>query len=638
MAVVNNVGPLLRRNDHRDALFGAIGTLAPGNAICFVEATPSGTKAVPQKRLADAITAAGGIVREFRSPKGGGLTAFIEAEARERQVALGVGAAKELATRIGGFVQEGDAERRQQTRIAATELEKLALYKGDRYVEVDDVRALVAEAIPSSVWALTDAVGERRVARASEMLDRLLDSTPEPVILNVLHRRIRELLEVADRMAAGEALPAIGRAMKIASEFRMRNLAAQARAWSVDELRAALDGLLELDAMVKGAPRSDRRPRPAPPRVPPVGGRPGRPPRVALMQLAPSLHRLGNGLVNSYLLEESGQITIIDAGVSGYWKDLPTELAAMGRTVEDVRAIVLTHGHSDHIGFAERMRRERGTPVRVHELDAALARGEVPNPSKGLGPTKIRPLLEFLLYTGLRGGLRNHPIKEVATFGDGATLDLPGSPRVILVPGHTPGSAALHVPSHDALFVGDAFATKAVTTGEEGPRVAPFTADADEAVRSLARIEGLEARWVLPGHGQAWTAGRGGDQARFARTSGESAASVTSARRRQRDEPRMCRLVAGGPGLFLDDEVALDRENAAGLAEVEQLDQLGIDVQLAAVFAQPSGNSEAQPFAPIRKPERGVEARRDEAAAADGTAVAVTGHVTVVSFGRDSRR
>ena len=225
------------------------------------------------------------------------------------------------------------------------------------------------------------------------------------------------------------------------------------------------------------------------------------------MQLAPSLHRIGNGLINSYLLEESAEVTIIDAGVPGYWGDLPAELAAMGRTLDDVRALVLTHGHSDHIGFAERMRRERHTPVSVHELDAALARGEVPNPAKGLGPTRIGPLVRFMLYAGLRGGLRNHPLEEVATFGDGATLDVPGSPRVILVPGHTPGSAALHVPSHDALFVGDALATKAVTTGAEGPMVAPFTADPEEAVRSLGRFENLEANWVLPGHGEAWTGG-----------------------------------------------------------------------------------------------------------------------------------
>jgi DNA polymerase III delta subunit len=256
LAVVSNVGPLIRKNEHRDALVGAIGTLAPGNAIAFVESTPSGTKAPPQKRLADAITAAGGVIREFRSPKGGALTAFIEAEARGKGVALGAGAAKELAARIGGSVQEGDAERRHQTRVAAMELDKLAMYKPGGYIEVADVRALVAEAVPNSVWAFTDAVGERRVAHASELLDRLLDTQPEPVILNVLHRRIRELLEVADRVAAGEALPAIGRAMKIGSEFRIRNLAAQARAWTVADLHAALDGLLDLDAMVKGAPGS----------------------------------------------------------------------------------------------------------------------------------------------------------------------------------------------------------------------------------------------------------------------------------------------------------------------------------------------------------------------------------------------
>jgi glyoxylase-like metal-dependent hydrolase (beta-lactamase superfamily II) len=225
------------------------------------------------------------------------------------------------------------------------------------------------------------------------------------------------------------------------------------------------------------------------------------------MKLAPSVHRLGGGLVNSYLIDEAGEVTIIDAGVPGYWGDLPGELAAMGRTIEDVRALVLTHGHSDHIGFAERLRRERHVPVKVHELDAALARGEVKNSAKSLGATRLRPILRFLLWSAWRGGLRIPRIAEVATFGDGATLDVPGAPRVILVPGHTPGSAALHVPSLSAVFVGDALATESVTTGDLGPRIAPFTADAAEALASLDRLAGLDAALVLPGHGQAWTGG-----------------------------------------------------------------------------------------------------------------------------------
>ena len=226
------------------------------------------------------------------------------------------------------------------------------------------------------------------------------------------------------------------------------------------------------------------------------------------MNIAPGIHRIGSSsVVNAYLLEEAGEVTIIDAGMPGFYRDLPRELTSLGRTVADVRAVVLTHGHSDHIGFAERLRRERRVPISVHEADAALARGEVPNPARGMGPTRIAPLLGFLWFGILHGGLRRPTIHEVATFGDGATLEVPGSPRVILVPGHTPGSAALHVPSRDALFVGDAFATYAVTTGARGPQVAPFTADAREAVASLARLEGVDANLVLPGHGEPWTGG-----------------------------------------------------------------------------------------------------------------------------------
>jgi glyoxylase-like metal-dependent hydrolase (beta-lactamase superfamily II) len=224
-------------------------------------------------------------------------------------------------------------------------------------------------------------------------------------------------------------------------------------------------------------------------------------------RIADGIHRLGDGRVNAYLLEEGGEVTIIDAGAPAYYGALPGELAAMGRSLDDVRAVVLTHAHQDHIGFAERIRSERGVGVRVHEADAAMARGEVKTSGQQQGPIRIGAVLSFLLL-GLRTGLlRIPPIHEVSTFGDGATLDVPGAPRVITVPGHSPGSAALHVPSRDALFVGDAFATYAVTTGRVGPQLAPYGSDLDQALASLGRLEGIEASWALPGHGQPWTQG-----------------------------------------------------------------------------------------------------------------------------------
>jgi glyoxylase-like metal-dependent hydrolase (beta-lactamase superfamily II) len=212
------------------------------------------------------------------------------------------------------------------------------------------------------------------------------------------------------------------------------------------------------------------------------------------MQLADGIHRLGDSpVVNSYLLVDGRDVTIVDAGMPGLWSDLLAELGSIGRSLDDVRALVLTHGHSDHIGFAERAR-GRGVPVSVHELDAALARGEVPNPAKGGGPIRPLPLLRFLLLGIRRGAFRTKTLGEVGTFGDGVTLDVPGS-------------AALSVPSRDALFVGDALATYAVTNGSIGPMIAPFTADPAGAVASLDRLAGIEAGLVLPGHGLPWTGG-----------------------------------------------------------------------------------------------------------------------------------
>lgn len=57
------------------------------------------------------------------------------------------------------------------------------------------------------------------------------------------------------------------------------------------------------------------------------------------------------------------------------------------------------------------------------------------------------------------------PILEVSTFADGEVTDVPGRPRVIHVPGHSEGMSALHVPSRDTVFLGDAFVTLDMHSG-----------------------------------------------------------------------------------------------------------------------------------------------------------------------------
>lgn len=225
------------------------------------------------------------------------------------------------------------------------------------------------------------------------------------------------------------------------------------------------------------------------------------------MELTPSLHRIGTDMVNVYLIADDTGVTLIDAGIPGQWSDLVAELDSMGRSLDDIRGVVLTHADSDHVGFAERLRAQHGVPVYVHEADAAQARGEVKVKNPSWGKMKVGPTLSFLWYAGRRGGLKVTPVQEVRTVTDGDVLDLPGRPRIVHTPGHSPGSIAIHSESSDALFVGDAMTTRHVLTGARGPQPAPFTQDEPGAMQSLRRWEGIDARWVLPGHGFPWDGG-----------------------------------------------------------------------------------------------------------------------------------
>jgi glyoxylase-like metal-dependent hydrolase (beta-lactamase superfamily II) len=221
------------------------------------------------------------------------------------------------------------------------------------------------------------------------------------------------------------------------------------------------------------------------------------------MQLAPHLHRIGNDIVAAYLVEAPDGITVIDAGLPGHWRDLKKELAAMGRSVADIKGVVLTHGDSDHLGFAERLRKEHGVPVYVHAADADRAKGG-DKPKLSMGPMRVGATAGFFAYALRKGGLRTHHLSDVVEIADGEVLPLPGAPVVVGMPGHSPGSIAIHVPSVRAAFVGDALTTRHVLTGGEGLQPAPFTDEPDVALDSLERLTALDAEWVLPGHGAPW--------------------------------------------------------------------------------------------------------------------------------------
>jgi glyoxylase-like metal-dependent hydrolase (beta-lactamase superfamily II) len=228
-------------------------------------------------------------------------------------------------------------------------------------------------------------------------------------------------------------------------------------------------------------------------------------------ELAPGVHRLGSRRVNWYFVEDGGRVTVVDSGVPGYWPQLEPALAGIGRGLDDVAALVLTHAHADHTGAAGRLR-ERGVPVYLHPGDEELMRtGKEPWKREGSPlPALLHPrFLGFVVYMVRNGALKPAKIDDSSPIADGDQLDVPGRPRVIHTPGHTPGLCALHFESHRTLFVGDLLYTWHPILGRRGPQIGPaaFNVSSEQALESLSRIENIDAALVLPGHGKPWTEG-----------------------------------------------------------------------------------------------------------------------------------
>ena len=243
------------------------------------------------------------------------------------------------------------------------------------------------------------------------------------------------------------------------------------------------------------------------------------------MEVARGVHRLTRGIVNFYLVEDRGALLLIDAGAPSDWGLLASTLDGRGRTVQDLDAVLLTHAHSDHIGFAERARTTAGAPVWVHREDSERAKGAKPGRNDGRAASYLlRPAFYRTTFSLLRRGAgRLIPVREVSTFSNGETIDVPGRPRAVHGPGHTAGSCALLFEDRSLLLSGDVLVTWNPLTGRAGPQIMPsaFNADTTQALRSLGVLEGLRVDVVLPGHGDPWTGGAA-EAVRLARAAGPS--------------------------------------------------------------------------------------------------------------------
>jgi glyoxylase-like metal-dependent hydrolase (beta-lactamase superfamily II) len=228
--------------------------------------------------------------------------------------------------------------------------------------------------------------------------------------------------------------------------------------------------------------------------------------------VAAGVHRIEDAFTNWYIVEAEDGLTIVDAGVPSSWDSLLDALKQLGRPIADVRALVLTHAHFDHVGFAERLRAEHGVPVYVHTNDVPLTqhpwRYDHERARTPYFLTQIRALPIVATFLRHRA-FWPPPISAVVRYGDEGVLPVPGSPVVVATPGHTLGHCSMHLPDRDVLIAGDAIVTLDPYTGRTGPRLVAraATVDTRRNLESLATMGATGAKTVLSGHGEPWTDG-----------------------------------------------------------------------------------------------------------------------------------
>jgi glyoxylase-like metal-dependent hydrolase (beta-lactamase superfamily II) len=233
---------------------------------------------------------------------------------------------------------------------------------------------------------------------------------------------------------------------------------------------------------------------------------------MTVSKVAAGVWRAGSRYVNWYIVDGGAQgLTLVDAGLPAYGRRLDETLHDIGRSRADVRALVLTHGHIDHIGMAAELAGP-GATVYLHPADSHLAAHPGSNRPQ-------RSLLRYAHYPGMvafvghavrHGALRPPPMPAAQPVADGSVLEVPGHPIVTHAPGHTDGSCVFEFPEHGVVFVGDLLCTVNPFSGRHADpqlQTRGSNKNSEQAMASLRRLERVRAPLLLPGHGMPWDDG-----------------------------------------------------------------------------------------------------------------------------------
>lgn len=226
-----------------------------------------------------------------------------------------------------------------------------------------------------------------------------------------------------------------------------------------------------------------------------------------LTAVTDSVHMAQTPLVNWTLVADDTGVVLIDAGFPGSRDDLLASLRRLGFGPADLRAILLTHAHIDHLGSAIWFARTHGTPVYCHAREVAHARREY---LEQVSPAALavhawQPRwLKWSLEVAGKGGLVREGVPGTEALTEDVAAALPGRPVAVPTPGHTSGHCSYVVDG--VLVTGDALITGHPLARRRGPQLLPamFNHDEGGCRASLATLAGLRTDVLIPGHGDLW--------------------------------------------------------------------------------------------------------------------------------------